>query len=194
MCICASVPCMFGCSSVVAVVAVHLHSKHRPSRQLQAIHAPGQHTPGCQLMSTNVNHLLATVGNYSLLSLPSPPLSLPTALVPPPSAAFEKPLSRIGGPFIISIFSFIFIFSSVHSAATSYPTMQYRPGTPMSIRPTSKFDELFAICDPEFRLVTSPWVTPRLLFFIRLALASYSIVAGVFDLLYNVLVLGEGSR
>jgi len=72
--------------------------------------------------------------------------------------------------------------------------MQHRPGTPMSVRPTSKFDELFALCDPEFRLVTSPWVTPRVLFFIRFTLAFYAIVAGVFDLFYTVLVTGQGSQ
>ena len=64
----------------------------------------------------------------------------------------------------------------------------------MSMRATSKFDELFALHDPEFRLVTSPWVTPLALFFIRLTLTFYAIAAGVFDLFYNVMVLEEGGR
>lgn len=59
---------------------------------------------------------------------------------------------------------------------------------------TSKFDELLALHDSEFRLVTSPWVTPLALFFIRFTLTCYAIAAGVFDLFYNVLVLEEGSR
>jgi len=60
--------------------------------------------------------------------------------------------------------------------------------------PTSKFDELFALHDPEFRLVTSPWVTPLALFFIRFTLTFYATAAGVFDLFYNVMVLEEGRR
>jgi hypothetical protein len=59
---------------------------------------------------------------------------------------------------------------------------------------TSKFDTLLGLHDPEFRLVTSPWVTPLALFFIRLTLTFYAIAAGVFDLFYNVLVIGEGRR
>ena len=64
----------------------------------------------------------------------------------------------------------------------------------MSMRPTSKVDTLFGLCDPEFRLVTSPWVTPRVLFFVRLTLTFYAIVAGVFDLFYNVLIINNGSE
>jgi len=62
------------------------------------------------------------------------------------------------------------------------------------MRPTSKVDVLFGLCDPEFRLVTSPWVTPRALFFVRLTLAFYAIVAGVFDLFYHVFVLKDESQ
>jgi len=64
----------------------------------------------------------------------------------------------------------------------------------MSMRPTSKFDGLFGLDDPGFRLVTSPWVTPLALFFIRLTLTLYAIAAGVFDLFYTVMVTGEGGR
>jgi len=62
------------------------------------------------------------------------------------------------------------------------------------MRPTSKFEELFGLCDPEFRLVTSPWVTPRVLLLIRFTMASYAIVAGVVDLLFNILVIGDGNQ
>jgi len=72
--------------------------------------------------------------------------------------------------------------------------MQSRPGTPMSMRPTSKVDALFGLCDPEFRLVTSPWVTPRVLFLVRFTMASYAIVAGVVDLSFNVFVLDSASH
>ena len=64
----------------------------------------------------------------------------------------------------------------------------------MSMGPTSKYDELLGLHDPQFRLVTSPWVTPLVLFFIRFMLTVYAIGAGVFDLFYNVLILGEGRR
>lgn len=64
----------------------------------------------------------------------------------------------------------------------------------MSMGPTNKFEELLGLHDPQFKLVTSPWVTPLALFFIRLILTFYAIAAGVFDLFYNVLILEEGGR
>lgn len=80
----------------------------------------------------------------------------------------------------------------LHSTSHSYILQSFfSPGTPMS---TSKFRQLFGLHDPEFRLVTSPWVTPLALFFIRFTLTVYAIAAGIFDLFYNVLVIGEGRR
>ena len=150
----------------------------------------GSRPPACRSLQVSYHP--------TVLFRPFPEYLPSRAVALPRSAAFEKPLD-IGGLierlFTVSLFSSFLLFR-IHFHLC-YKNMQSRPGTSMSMRSmrsASKVERLFALCDPEFRLVTSPWVTPRVLFFIRFAMACYAIVAGVVDLVFNIFILDNASQ